>query len=171
MMVRSVSKLIKNREEVSNFLLEKINEGEERFLKLRINNESELEQIRSNYNIWKSFNAEYLKTAFDDNQFFNEYKHSAISLEVITFRTPFWKIIESFKKEIKSNIEVLKEILYKMPLYEMHEMIPGGSMNFLAFCKDKVAVLKKDGSIHNDLSAQVTEKMILIPDILLCQLS
>lgn len=49
-MISSVTKLIKDREEVNNFLLEKINDGEEKFLKLRINNESELEQIRSNYN-------------------------------------------------------------------------------------------------------------------------
>lgn len=58
----------------------------------------------------------------------------------------------------------MKEIFCKMPLYEMHETISGGYTNFLAFCKDKITVLKKDGSIYSDLAAQVTEQMILIPD-------
>ena len=56
--------LQKSQDEVRNYLLERIHEGEEKLLNIGINNETELEQARRIYYRWKSLNEKYLQVAF-----------------------------------------------------------------------------------------------------------
>ena len=131
---RLLPRLQKPKDEIRSFLLGKIQEGEEKFLKPTVSNQEKLDQLRHDYTNWKSYNEEYLKRVFTTDEISYKYSHSPYPLDIINhFRAnAFLKTVESFKKEVKNNIGILEQILTNLDLYEMQETTSlGGQMNFL----------------------------------------
>ena len=120
---RLLPQLQKSKDEVRNFLLEKIQEGKEKFLKPIVSNQEKLDQLQHDYTNWKSYNEEYFKRVFTTDEISYKYSHSPYPLDVINhFRAnAFLKTVENFKKEVKNNIGILEQILAKLDLYEMQE--------------------------------------------------
>ena len=120
---RLLPQLQKSKDEVRSFLLGKIQEGEEKFLKPIVSNQEKLDQIQDDYASWKSYNEEYLKRVFTTDEISYEYSRSPYPLDVINhFRAnALSNIVKNFKKEVKNNIGILEQILAKLDLYEMQE--------------------------------------------------